>query len=147
MDALTEEYGINLAIHNHGKNHRYGTFALLDEAFSKTSNRQGLCLDSGWFIDAGEDPIEAVCRYRDRLYGVHLKDFAYSADGKREDVIIGTGRLDLFALLKALADEGFEGYMSIEYEGEEENPVPSTVKCVDAVRHELTRIEGGYNEI
>jgi sugar phosphate isomerase/epimerase len=43
VESLCDGYDINLAVHNHGKKHRYGRFDQLDELFGKTSPRIGLC--------------------------------------------------------------------------------------------------------
>lgn len=133
-DSLCQEYDINLAIHNHGRNHCYGTMAQLDELFAATSKRFGICLDTAWMLDAGDDPLVAVERYADRLYGVHLKDFVFDADSKPQDVIIGTGGLDLPRLMKLLDDMDYTGYLSLEYEGNPKDPMDEVKACVQAVQ-------------
>ena len=130
MEKLSEEYGITIALHNHGRNHRYGHFDELKAVFSKTSTRVGLCLDTAWFLDAGCEPLEAVELFKDRIHGVHLKDFVFDDEGKHEDVIIGTGGLDMPELMKRLKDIDFDGFLSIEYEGDADNPVPKVKECV-----------------
>jgi len=134
LEKLTEEYGINLAVHNHGRNHRYGRFDQLDPIFGRTSERFGLCLDTAWFLDAGCEPLEAVDRYGDRVYGVHLKDFVFDDEGKHQDVIIGTGGLDMPGLMKKLENLGFNGYLSIEYEGDVDDPIPAVKECVQVAQ-------------
>ena len=134
LEGLTEEYGINLAIHNHGRKHRYGRFDQLQPIFGRTSKRFGLCLDTAWFLDAGCEPLEAIDRFEDRIYGVHLKDFVFDEQGNHEDVIIGTGGLDMPGLMKKLENIGFNGYLSIEYEGDADNPVPAVKECVQVAQ-------------
>ena len=46
------------------------------------------------------------------------------------DVVIGTGILDLPALVTALGEVGFSGVPIIEYEGDVTNPVPALTECV-----------------
>jgi sugar phosphate isomerase/epimerase len=140
LDGLCEEYGVNLAVHNHGRNHRYGTTARLEEMLSRTSKRFGICLDTAWFFDAGEDPFTVLEKYRDRLYGVHLKDFGFDEEGNAYDVIIGEGKLDLPRFMKELANIEYSGYLSIEYEGDADNPVPNTVRCVKAVQGAIDEV-------
>ena len=138
---LCDEYDINLALHNHGRNHRYGTVEQLRQAFSRTGPRVGLCLDTGWLIDAGGDPLEALDEFGDRLYGVHLKDFAYDGNNvNRQDVIIGTGGLDLPAFMQKLNAMDYDGYLSIEYEGDADNPIPNMKKCVAAAREAISAV-------
>jgi sugar phosphate isomerase/epimerase len=137
VENLCQEYGIKVAIHNHGRNHHYGRFDQIQEVFSKTSSRFGLCLDTAWFLDAASDPVEAIDLFQDRLFGVHLKDFVFDDQGGHRDVIIGTGGLDLPAFMQRLKDVGFDGYLSIEYEGDPDNPLPQVKECVRVVREAM----------
>jgi len=109
-------------------------FAQIEAFFAKTSKAFGLCLDTAWFLDAKEDPVAAVDKFADRLYGVHLKDFTFNVEGKHKDVIIGHGGLDLPLFMKKLQDIEFDGYLSLEYEGNPEAPLPDVIKCLDEIR-------------
>ncbi|NCO33377.1 MAG: hypothetical protein GW893_05835, partial [Armatimonadetes bacterium] len=73
-------------------------------------------------------------RFGDRLYGVHIKDFIFDRARKPEDVVVGTGNLNLEALFEAMNKVDFSGYAVLEYEGDVENPVPAVSKCVASVR-------------
>jgi len=137
VDRLSQEYGVLVAIHNHGRHHHYGRFEQIEEVFSQTSRRYGLCLDTAWFLDAGCDPIEAIDVFQDRLYGVHLKDFVFDDQEGHQDVIIGTGGLDLPRFMKRLQEIGFAGYLSIEYEGDPDDPLPQVIECVRVVREAI----------
>ncbi|MDF2724151.1 MAG: sugar phosphate isomerase [Paenibacillus sp.] len=134
LGRLCDEYSIKLAIHNHGKKDQlYGTCAQLEAALAKAPESIGLCLDTGWLIDAGEDPVAAVQRFAGRVYGVHFKDFAYSESGERLEAVLGEGSLDVAGVVRALKQTGFSGYASIEYEGEPNDPVPNIKRCVDVL--------------
>ena len=37
-------------------------------------------------LDSGGDPLAVADKFRDRLYGLHVKDFVFKPDGKPEDV-------------------------------------------------------------
>jgi len=132
--ALAEKYDVRLAIHNHGGKHWLGTPDMIQHVFKQTSDRVGLCLDTAWALDSRADPIKMVKQMGDRLYGVHIKDFVYKPDRTPEDVVVGTGNLDLPGLLKAMAAVNFDGYVVLEYEGDVNNPVPALQQCVEAVR-------------
>ena len=136
---LADQYGIRLAIHNHGRSHRLGSSWMLQEVFDQTGPQIGLCLDTAWALDAGEDPIKMVERFGSRLYGVHFKDFVFDRAGKPQDVVTGTGNLDLVLLRDALRKVNFNGFAVIEYEGDVENPVPAVKKCVQAIREVFAR--------
>ena len=88
-------------------------------------------------LDSGYDPVEIADKYRDRLHGVHLKDFIFERDGHPEDTIIGEGNLRLEALIKLLRDTGYDEFLTIEYEGDVEDPVPNCKKCVEAIKNIL----------
>jgi len=133
-EKLSDEYGVRLAIHNHGGRDWLGNSTSLGNAFANTTGAIGLCLDTAWALAASEDPVKMAGRFAERLYGLHFKDFVFDRVGRPEDVVIGTGALDLPGLIGAVKAADFSGYAVIEYEGDVENPVPAIRKCVEAVR-------------
>ena len=132
-DELSERYGVRLGIHNHGGRHWLGSVTALRWVFGRTSERVGLSLDTAWAVDSREDPVAMVREFADRLHLVHIKDFVFARDRTPEDVVVGTGTLDLAALDRAMAEVGFAGEAILEYEGDVENPVPALRDCVKAV--------------
>ena len=139
-EKLCAEYGMKAAVHNHGRQMRYGAVWEFEELFEGTSPNIGMCLDTAWMLDAGEDPLEVARRFADRLYGVHVKDFVFDRAGKPSDVIVGEGNLDLAGFLGVLGKIGFQGFFTLEYEGDVDNPIPATRKCVEAVRKAAARL-------
>lgn len=137
-EALAELYDVRLALHNHGGRHWLGSAEMLRHIFNTTGDRIGLCLDTAWAVDSREDPIALAREFRDRLYGVHLKDFVYDRARTPEDVVIGEGNLKLREFLTALKDIGFAGTLVLEYEGDVNDPLPALKRCVEAVRAALT---------
>ena len=133
-EKLCEEYGKKIAIHNHGRKHDLGSIWALEDLFARSSANVGLCLDTAWMLDSGEDPLKAAEKFKERLYGLHVKDFVFDRAGKPEDVVVGEGNLDLPGLAKFLTEIGFEGYLTLEYEGDVDNPTPALKACCDAIR-------------
>lgn len=133
-ERLAEEYGVSLGLHNHGGYCWFGSIDALAYIFRHTSPRIGLCLDTAWAMQTGSSPLEYVARFGSRIHAVHIKDFAFRRDGRWDDVVAGTGNLDLAALRDALAGAGFSGDLIIEYEGHPEAPVPAVTECAEAVR-------------
>jgi sugar phosphate isomerase/epimerase len=133
-EALAEKYDVRLGIHNHGGRHWLGCAAMLQHVFNQTGERIGLCLDTGWAIDSGEDPVKMIQTFAKRLHGLHIKDFTFDRAGRVQDVVSGTGNLNLAEVGKALDAARFKGYMTIEYEGDVKNPVPAVRQCVANVR-------------
>jgi sugar phosphate isomerase/epimerase len=129
-EALAERYDMRLMIHNHGGRHWLGNAQMLGQVFATTSERIGLVLDTAWAMHSHEDPLELIDRFGDRLYGLHLKDFVFDRAGNHEDVVVGTGNLDLEALDAKLDEIGFDGIAVLEYEGDVDNPVPALKDCV-----------------
>ncbi len=134
LEKLAKEYRVRYCLHNHGKGNQFCSFQDVKSFLAKTSRSFGLCNDTAWFLDAGEDPVAAVGEFADRLYGVHVKDFRFDQNRKPIDVIVGTGGLDLPGFIKALRKARFAGYMSLEYEGNPANPMAEGLQCLEAVR-------------
>ena len=66
-----------------------------------------------------------------RNFGLHLKDHDNQA---RRDVPFGKGALDVLSVVRALREVKFQGYISIEYEHNPENPIPDIRACLDVFR-------------
>jgi inosose dehydratase len=132
VDALaaeTEELGHRFAWHQHT-----GTFVETpDEArrlFDETDpDRVGICLDVGHWTVGGGDPVRAVRELGGRVAHVHLKDVdgdvlerlrtrALSGwdEAIRERVFteLGAGVLDLPAILAALEERAYDGWLMVE---------------------------------
>ncbi|MBN1489405.1 MAG: sugar phosphate isomerase/epimerase [Phycisphaerae bacterium] len=135
LERFVAEYDIRVAVHNHGARHRWSLAQQILDAIQDYDPRIGVCLDTSWAIDAGEDPAAAIRLLAPRLYGIHLKDSTGT-----EDVAVGTGRLDLPGTLRALRDVGFDGSFSLEYENFPEVPQPYLEQCAEATRRELARL-------
>jgi sugar phosphate isomerase/epimerase len=133
-EKLAEEYDVQLGIHNHGGYDWLGSQAALAWVFKQTSPRIGLSLDTAWAMQTGRDPLGFVEQFGSRLSLLHIKDFIFDRAGRWQDVVAGTGNLDLTKLQAALDKVGFAGDAIIEYEGDVDNPVPALQACVKAVR-------------
>jgi sugar phosphate isomerase/epimerase len=134
VEKLCDQYDMTVGIHNHGGYDWLGTPVILKHIFKNTSKRIGLHLDTAWAIDAKQDPIKMAEQFGERLYGVHVKDFVYTRDRQPQDVVIGTGILDLPKFMATLKQLNFKGPLVIEFEGDETNPVPVLKQCVEAMR-------------
>ncbi len=140
LDRLTQEYKINLAIHNHGPGDRYDKITDEEKAFVGRGLRIGSCDDTGHFLRSNEDPVLAARVFGRRLLGVHLKDMRTEASGDKTFTELGKGSLDLLSLLKLLKKNRFGGLLSLEYEEQPENPIPAIQACLTTVRETLKKI-------
>lgn len=134
VQKLCDRYGMRAAIHNHGGKDWLGNSQILTHLLKKSSPQIGLCLDTAWCFQAGENPMQWLEKFSDRIYAVHYKDFLFEPRGGHRDVIIGQGCLDLKAFIQGLKNINFDGPAVIEYEGDVENPVPALQQCVQEMR-------------
>ena len=96
----------------------------------------GLLIDMGNFLCADDDPAEAVGRLAKYAKFVHAKDFYFkSGDGADpgdgffmtrgghylRGAVIGHGCVPITQCLRALRRSGYNGFVSIEFEGCEDN--------------------------
>ncbi len=136
----SREFGIRVGIHCHGGYCFGGQTDVLDYLLSLGTPEIGLCIDTAWAMQIGPhsgNPIEWAKRYAGRIYGVHFKDFIFERDGGWQDVIVGSGNLDLPGFATALTEGGFDGMAVIEYEADVENPEPALERCIASMRQTL----------
>ena len=74
LDKLCEEYGINVAIHNHPKPSIYWDPDTVLKVCKGRSKRIGACADTGHWARSGFDPIECIKKLEGRIISFHLKD-------------------------------------------------------------------------
>ena len=149
LDKLCAEYKISIAIHPHGpagggKLHRWADAATILKAVKDHHELIGTCLDTGHLIRSAQlganlDPAQQVREMGKRNFGMHLKDHDNT---RKTDVPYGdpTGKLDVLSVLKALKEVQFGGYISIEYEANENNPSPDVKKCVDYLKDAIKKL-------
>ncbi len=95
----------------------------------------GILLDMGNFLCADDDPAKAFGRLVPYCFHVHAKDFHIKSgdslppqDGffctrggnYLRGAIIGHGEVPVFQCLKILKDYGYDGYITVEFEGLED---------------------------
>ncbi|MBI4601445.1 MAG: sugar phosphate isomerase/epimerase [Planctomycetes bacterium] len=144
LDKLVAEYGIRIAIHNHGPGHRYDKISDVAEAVKGRHKWVGACADLGHFIRSGEDPVKAIRDLGERVFGIHLKDFD-APKGNAKGVVLGKGVLDLAGVLRALREVRFpaDGALSLEYEEKEKDPIADIRACIEVAAEAAARIVGG----
>jgi sugar phosphate isomerase/epimerase len=72
-----------------------------------------------------------------RNFGLHLKDHD---NQKRTDVLYGRGVLNVPEVLRALRDVKFQGYISIEYEANPDNPSSDMQACIDVFKQSVRKL-------
>jgi inosose dehydratase len=136
LDGMAREYGVNIALHNHGPRSRYDKIADVERAIRGRDRRIGACVDTGHFLRSDEDPVEAMRRFGDRLYGVHLKDV--TADKRFTE--LGKGVLKLDEALDLLRGMRYAHGLALEYEENPRNPIPGIEESLAAVRASAAKL-------
>jgi len=131
IDTLCEEYGINVAVHNHPTPSHYWNPDTVLKVATDRSKWIGACADTGHWSRSGVKPVEALKKLEGRIVSFHLKDLNEFGNKKAHDVPWGTGMSDVQAVLDEMKRQGFEGVFSIEYEHNWENSLPELQKCVE----------------
>jgi sugar phosphate isomerase/epimerase len=114
LERLAVEYGVDLAVHNHGPGTAYAEPARLMALLAGRDPRMGACLDSGWVTAAGYDAADVFRRYEGRVLDIHLKDLRLTAMGEITHVALGEGQVNLTGLIDAARLAGFGGVAAIE---------------------------------
>ena len=141
--AVTEyakQFGIRTMVENHG------IFCQESTRVEKIVNgvrddNFGLLVDVGNFMCADENPVEAVGRLAPYAIHVHAKDFhkksgnaPFFCDGffrtrggtYLRGAIIGHGDVPVYQCLSTLVASGYDGYITVEFEGMEDQITGTT---------------------
>ena len=141
IEKLCDEYGVNLAIHNHPKPSRYWDYKNVLQVCEGRSKRIGACADTGHWMRSGIDPVEALMALEGRIISFHFKDLD-EFDRKAHDVPWGTGKGNVKAMLTEIHRQGVKAVFSVEYEHNWENSLPDIAESVayfDKVAAELAK--------
>lgn len=132
VENLAKEYGIKVACHNHPNEASYWKPEILLEYIGQRDHLLGSSADVGHFKRMGIEPVPALKELEGRLIAMHFKDIAPQGEAATlEDVVWGTGVLDVKAMLEELKRQNFKGYFTIEYEANWENNLPEIKESID----------------
>lgn len=126
-----EEKGVVLCLENHGVLAGTGeqVKTILDRVGSPALKANP---DTGNFLLVNENPVDAIRIVAPLAGNVHFKDFRAAKPEETDHVYeglngarvvgtaIGEGDVDLPAVVKLLADAGYDGFLTVEYEGVED---------------------------
>ncbi len=144
LDKLVEEYGVAIAIHNHGPGALYDKISDVERMVKDRHPLIGACVDTGHFLRSDENPVEAIQRLGRRVFGVHLKDvLTVTKDGKKRKLfkILGEGDLDVVGCLKLLRKLKYDKCLALEYEENPKNPLSDIEVCLKTVRGAIKQLD------
>ncbi len=150
------EYAAGLGVHTMSENH--GFFVQESARVKKlvdmvAHKNYGWLVDIGNFLCADEDPLHAVNVGADYAVHAHVKDFHFlPADQPKPDgwfstrggnhlcgAIVGEGIVPVKECLERLKRAGYDGYVSVEFEGPE--------GCIEALGKGLRNLKQFLAEI
>ena len=147
--SYAEGKGITMVLENHGL--FAGTASKVRNIIESIgSSNLRVNADTGNFLLVLENPVESIEQLKDRISFVHFKDFrsleepngleSYTAiDGTLfQGTPAGKGDIDLKKIIKILCGAGYDGYLSLEYEGVGD-PYEETKQSIDYLRKMLSR--------
>ena len=150
VTEYAETLGIKTCTENHGfiAQDSYRVEKLFN---SVAHDNYGLLVDVGNFLCADEDPITAVSRVAPYAFHAHVKDFRFSKTPFDNGGLmtrganyligctIGEGIVPVKQCLAILKRAGYDGYISLEYEGTED--------CMLGISRGLENIKKYLSEI
>lgn len=139
--AYAEDKGVVMVLENHGM---FAGKSSQVKDIIKTVGSPSLRAnaDTGNFLLVCESPLEAIKNLKEYIGFVHFKDFRrvdedghYTAtDGSMyKGTVIGEGEVPLKDIVEFLYSTGYNGYLSIEFEGEGD-PVEGTLRSIEFTR-------------
>jgi len=134
VNEKVQEYNIRLAIHNHGPGD--DLYPSAETAFNRIKNldkRMGLCVDIGHTKRINRDPEKDVEDYFERVFDIHIKDVT-AATAEGDTCIIGRGVINFVSFLKKLKELNYQGTLALEYEADENDPLPGMMESFGYVK-------------
>lgn len=126
--AVKRETGLRSVFHHHGSTY-VETPQEIRRFLSMTDPEiVGLCFDTGHYALGGGDPVEGIKLYADRIWHVHFKDFDPAVVARADDEgwgyqqmvgqgvfsELGKGSVDFPAVLSALREINYDGWIVVE---------------------------------
>jgi sugar phosphate isomerase/epimerase len=134
LEHFVKEYDIKIAIHNHGRTDKH--FPTPQSALKFVNNmdpRCGLCVDVGHTAETGVDVVDSIRQAGSRLLDVHIKDTSDLADASKQTPV-GEGKMPVAAIFRQLTQMNYQGGVMLEYEVDENDPLPGMAKSFAYMR-------------
>lgn len=145
------EQDVKLALENHGTLAGRGdqVRGLIEDVRARCGNDAlGANPDTGNFLLVNQPSHEAIAEVASYANMVHFKDFKLAPAGQHDHVYraldgrgyvgtaVGEGEVELERCIQTLKDSGFDGWLSVEYEGIED-PMTAVPRSIANARRYL----------
>jgi sugar phosphate isomerase/epimerase len=122
IEKYAKEFGLKIAIHNHGTEDKlYPNGASVIELVKNMDPCMGLCYDVGHAARTGIDVVKEIEMAGARLHDMHVKDLTDLSD-RSSQVSVGKGKLPFPQIFKALKKMKYPGVVNLEYEINAKSP-------------------------
>jgi sugar phosphate isomerase/epimerase len=142
-EALAK-HGIRFFYHTHGYEFQpYGSENLFDLLMAETKPEFVTYeMDVFWVVHGGQNPVRLFEKYKGRFELVHLKDMKVGTpinlltgtSDVKNDVAMGTGRIDYRRILPAAARSGVKWYFIEDESPTSEQQIPQSVRYLKDVK-------------
>jgi sugar phosphate isomerase/epimerase len=141
LGKFVAEYNVKIAVHNHGpEDHNFPTPQSVLKIVRDMDPRCGLCIDVGHTARTGVDVVESIAEAGPRLLDMHVKDLA-DMRVKESQVPVGQGRMPFPEIFTQLIKMKYSGSVNLEYEIEDNNPMPGMRESFGYMRGVLATIQ------
>lgn len=143
IEELTDEYKVDLALHNHPKPSHYWNPETGSAALKGRSARMGFCCDTGHWCRCGLDPVAMLKMVGPRVKAFHLKDLDEFGVPGAKDVIWGQGKGRIAEILSEVKTQGIpRPYFGIEWERTSNEPLETHSKSAAFFEQVARRLTG-----
>jgi sugar phosphate isomerase/epimerase len=143
LEKYVREFNIKIAVHNHGpEDKNFPTPQSVLAVVKNLDPRCGLCIDVGHTARTGVDLVQTVAEAGPRLLDMHIKDLS-DPMAKGSQVPVGEGKLPIRGIFKQLIKMRYHGCVNLEYEIQENDPLPGMKKSFAYMRGVLTDLQAG----
>jgi len=141
IEKFVKEYGIPVAIHNHGpEDKHFPSPQVALKAIQGMDPRVGLCIDVGHTTRTGAGVVESIQEAGARLLDLHIKDLRDLRD-KNSQCPVGDGAMPVVEIFKTLKKMNYQGCVNLEYEIDADSPLPGMAKSFAYMRGVLVGLK------
>ena len=134
LEKYAKQYNIKVAVHNHGTEDKiFPTPQSVLKIVKDMDPRMGCCVDIGHTVRTGVDLLDTIKEVGPRLLDMHTKDLK-DFSSRDSQVVVGDGKIPIAGLFKELVKMNYQGGVMLEYEIEEDNPMPGMMRSFSYMR-------------
>ena len=136
--------GLALGYHAHGYEFRPYEDGTLFDYIAKNMDKRyaNFQMDVFWIKESGTDPVALLNKYPDRFISMHLKDRLQGtpdsktghADVEKANVVLGTGDVDIEAIVKAGHKAGIRHFFIEDESSRQWEQVPQSIAYLKTIR-------------